>query len=233
MRRYLVVDDNADFADNLAEILVDAGAHVDVATVGNDALACAARSRYDALVSDMRMPLMGGAELVQQIRRIDPELPAVVITAYTNDHDLAVARQEGVLAVLPKPTPTERLVELLGCARRGGLVVLVEDDPILADNLTEVLRAIGMAAVTATTVLETDRLVNVRPFVAIVDMRVPGGIDGAAMERLAVKYRGLPMISMSGHDVSPPEHHHAYFRKPFATADLVTTLEALYRTRET
>ena len=70
----------------------------------------------------------------------DPNLPAVVITAYTNDDDLEAARNEGVLAVLPKPAPVARLLELLGAARRGGLVAIIEDDAALSDNLSEVLR---------------------------------------------------------------------------------------------
>ena len=113
MKRYLVVDDNAAFAENLAEILRDAGAEVVVAEHGQNALALSGRTRFDALVTDMRMPAMSGARLVHEIRRIDPGLPAVVVTAYTGESDLLAARQEGLLAVLPKPVPVDKLLSLL------------------------------------------------------------------------------------------------------------------------
>src|SRR5262245_58041804 len=137
MRHYLLVDDNLAFAENLAEIIADAGAEATVVDSGERALALAAVTRFDALVSDMRMPTMGGAEVVRRIRRIDPGLPAIVVTAYTADNELESARQEGLLAVLSKPVVVPRLLEHLARARRDAIVALVEDDVALADNLTE------------------------------------------------------------------------------------------------
>jgi two-component system, response regulator PdtaR len=231
MRKVLIVDDNQAFADNLAEILGDAGAGVDVVNGGEAALARVAVTRYDLLVSDMRMPVMGGAELVHRIRRLDPGLPAIVITAYTNDNDLQAARVEGLLAVLPKPAPVARLLELFGAARRDGLIALVEDDPAMSDNLGELLRARGFAAVTAASVTETARLGDVHPFAAIVDLRIPGGPDGIAMTELAHKYPGLPILVVTGHDVVPPEAHAGLFRKPFQTAELMAAVERIWSER--
>jgi two-component system, response regulator PdtaR len=228
VRRYLIVDDNQAFAENLAEILSETGAHVDTASGGREALARAAVTRYDALVSDMRMPVMGGAELVHRLRALDPGLPAIVITAYTNDDDLAAARREGLLSVLPKPAPVAQLLALVASARRDGLVVLVEDDPALSDNLSEALRGHGFATVTACSVLETERLGSVRPFAGLVDLRLPGGPDGEAMSRLAAKYPGLPLLVISGHEVEPPQPHAGIFRKPFDTASLLAAVEELY-----
>ena len=101
MRSYLVVDDNRDFAENLAEILRDGGDDVVVAADGREAAeAVRAGRRFDAILTDMRMPLMGGAELVHEIRRLDPGAAALVITAHVGDDALEAARREGLLAVL-------------------------------------------------------------------------------------------------------------------------------------
>ena len=195
MRKYLLVDDNRAFAENLAEILRDQGAEVTVASTGREALELARSTRFDGLVTDMRMPVMSGAHLVHEIRRIDPELPAIVVTAYTGEDDLLAARQEGLLAVLPKPAPLQRLVELLGAARRNGLVALVEDDSAFADNHAEALRDRGFSAVTARSVGETERLGGVRPFAALVDLRMPDAPDGAALSRLMERFPGLPCFT--------------------------------------
>jgi|SRR5579871_1896013 len=232
MRRYLIVDDNQAFAENLAEILADAGAQPELVTSGAQAIERVKKTRYDLLLSDMRMPEMGGAELVHRIRRLDPGLPAIVITAYTNDDDLKAARQEGLIAVLPKPAPFDRLLELAGAARRDGLVALVEDDLAFSDNLSEALRTRGFAAVTASSVLEAERLGDVRPFAALVDLRLPDGTDGEAMTRLARKFPGLPMVVVTGHAIAPPEPHVALFTKPFATAQLLATVEKLHARHE-
>ena len=229
MRRYLIVDDNVAFAENLGEILVDAGdAEAVVVDSGDKALARVQKERFDALVSDMRMPEMNGAELVHLIRRADPELPALVVTAYTADNELEAARREGLMAVLPKPVPVARLLELVTRARRNGIVALVEDDAALADNLTEALRERGFAAVTARSVVETEHL-GVRPFAAIVDLRLPGGADGEAMRRLAAKFPGLPMVVVTAHgDQAPPIASAAVFEKPFNTGALLAAVERLH-----
>ena len=229
MPRYLIVDDNVEFAENVAEILADTGAEAQIASGGAQALELCATTRFDALLCDMRMPVMSGAEVVHRIRSVDPGLPAIVVTAYTADEELAAARRECLLAVLPKPLPLPKLLELLASARRDGLVAIVEDDAALADNLSEVLRTHGLAAITAGSVLEAERLGGVRPFAAIVDLRVPGGEDGDAMRRLTERFPGLPMIVVSGHDqVEAPVPHVARFGKPFDTGRLLATLDALY-----
>ncbi len=231
MRRYLVVDDNRAFAENLGEIVRDLGDEVAVAENGEQALELAKKRRFDAIVTDMRMPLMGGAELVHHVRRIDPGLAAIVVTAYVRDNDLEAARREGLLATLPKPVPIGRLLELLRTARREGLVAVVEDDVALADNLCEALRGRGFAAVTAASVLETERLGPVQPFCALVDLRVPGGPAGAAMRRLAEKYPGLPMLVVTAYHDDPPLPHVALFSKPFDTAALLEAVERQHQAR--
>jgi len=232
MRSYLIVDDNAAFAENLAEILEDAGSQATVVTTGEEALAQVRGRRFDALISDMRMPVMSGAEVVHRVRQIDADLPAIVVTAYTADNDLEAARKEGLLGVLPKPVPVARLVELLQAARRGGLVALVEDDGALADNLSEALRAVGFAAVTAASVLETEHMAQISPFCALVDLRVPGGADGEAMRRLAARFPGLPMLVMTAHSMMPPPvAYEAIFEKPFDSARLLAAVERLYQKR--
>jgi DNA-binding NtrC family response regulator len=235
MRRYLIVDDNVALAENLAEILAaDGAAEATVAENGERALGLVRQQRFDALVTDMRMPVMSGAALVHHIRRADPGLPALVMTGYTSDHDLESARHEGLLAVLPKPVPMPRLLELLGRARRDGLVAIIEDDPSLADNLTEALSARGFAAVTASSILETERLGHLRPCCALVDMRIPGGHDGAAMISLAARFPALPMLVMTAHsEAAPPLPHRGLFHKPFDTAQLLAAVERLHAAART
>jgi two-component system, response regulator PdtaR len=229
MRHYLIVDDNRAFAENLGEIVRDLGDMVSVAENGEQALALAQRRRFDALVTDMRMPVMGGADLVREIRHVDPGVAAIVVTAYVRDNDLEAARREGLLATLSKPVPIGRLLELLGLARRDGLVAVVEDDAGLCDNLCEALRNRGFAAVTAGTVLETQTLGTARPFCALVDLRVPGGPAGEAMRRLEERYPGLPMLVVTAFQDQPPTRYEALFEKPFDTQRLLAEVERLHQ----
>lgn len=233
MRHYLLVDDNRAFADNLAEILRDNGDEVAVASSGAEALERVQERRFDAMMTDMRMPVMGGAELVHRVRKLDPGLPALVATAYSGDEDLRIARDEGLLAVLQKPVPVPQLLGLLGQAKRDGMVVLIEDDPHMADNVTEALRDLGFTAVSAASIAETERLGNVRPFAGIVDLRVPGGPDGEAMRRVASRFVGLPQLVTTAHDENAaPVKAEKVFRKPFDLSVLLAEIQRLYEARK-
>src|SRR5215470_7175657 len=192
--RYLILDDNLAFAENLAEILRDQGHEAVVVNSGAEALEAVRHQKFDAVLTDMRMPVMGGAQFIHELRKIDPDIPALVATAYSGDDDLKVARNEGLLAILSKPLPMERLLTLLRVARRKGLVALIEDDEALSDNLSEALRLRGLTVVSAKSILETERLGPVRPFAAVVDLCVPGGPAGEAMKLLNKRYPGIAIV---------------------------------------
>jgi CheY-like chemotaxis protein len=230
MKRFLFVDDNFDFAENLAEILRDNGDHVAVAGGGVQALELVRETRFDALVTDMRMPEMSGAALVHEIRRVDPGLPAIIVTAYTGEDDLTAARNEGVLAVLPKPVPIRGLILMLKAARRNGLVALVEDDFALADNLAEALRDRGFSSVNAGSLVEAERLCGMRPFVALVDLRIRGAPDGAALTLLFQRNPELPILVMSAHEEALRQAAWPRaFAKPFDSGALLSAVEKLWR----
>ncbi|MCP3100821.1 response regulator [Myxococcus sp. K15C18031901] len=232
MRRYLLLDDNQALAENLAEILRDEGHEAVIASSGEAALALVRSTRFDALVTDMRMPGMSGADAVRRIRLLDPGIAAVVVTAHPGENDLETARREGLLAVLPKPVPVPQLMELLARARRDGLVVLVEDDPALSDNLSEVLRARGFSSVRAASVLDTENLCCARPFAALVDLRVPGGPDGEALRRLRARFPRLPTFVITAWpDLAPVDAVIDVFSKPFDTRELVGALESAHASR--
>lgn len=225
-RRYLLVDDNAAFVENLAEILEATGAAVDVAANADDALLRLSADRYDALVTDMRMPGLSGSELLHLARRRDPGLPVVMLSAYVQDAQVTEARREGLLAVLSKPGKVSELVALLGRARRGGMVLLVEDDEALAENLCEALASRGLTPCTAATAEELEAL-DVQPFAALVDLRLPDAEVGAPLERVHQRFPGTPTLVITG--ISDAESIAAgeLFRKPFDTRALIDRLEQL------
>jgi CheY-like chemotaxis protein len=227
MRRYLLVDDNAAFIDNLAEILRDGGSEVWVAETGVEALKLICGIRFDALVTDMRMPGMNGAELIHEARHVDAALPAIVVSAQSGRSELLAAQRQGLLAVLTKPVPIARLRGLLERARRGGVVALVEDDAALAENLTEVLRTSGFSAVTARSAAETAQLAGARPFAALTDLRVPQAAEGEALHPQPAL---LPLLVVTAYASERPlPAGLPVFEMPFDTVALLAAIEQLYK----
>lgn len=113
LRRFLVVDDEPTFAEMLGEILRDHGAEVAVAVSCGEVFEQVQRTRFDALITDMRMPGMNGVELVRAVQKLAPGLPGIVITGVTAHADLSVGAGSHIHAVLPKPVPFRRLLAVL------------------------------------------------------------------------------------------------------------------------
>jgi signal transduction histidine kinase/DNA-binding response OmpR family regulator len=106
VRRILVVDDNADAAVALAELLAELGHEVRVAHDGLEALALARAFRPDVCLLDIGLPVMDGYELAQRLRS-QAELPEgvrmVAITGYGRDADRRRSKEAGFDAHLVKP----------------------------------------------------------------------------------------------------------------------------------
>ena len=111
-RRVLIVDDNQDLAENIAEILSLKGFATEIATSAEEALPKALPDGPGILVTDYRLPGMTGAELVRAIRLKRSAVVAVVMSAYTDDLTISAARSAGA-DFLPKPVDFASLSDLL------------------------------------------------------------------------------------------------------------------------
>jgi len=223
-RRVLIVDDNAELADNLAEVLGGCGHAVRTANDGPGALRVLENEPFDRLISNVRMPRMNGIALLHEVRARDAGLPAILISGYTPTIELIPARFDGVLAVLPKPVPVPRLIRLVEIARRG-VVVLVDGNQLLTENLSEAFGDLGFTTVVANPLDELERIGDVSPFVLVGDARVPRG----ALQRLAARFPTVPTVTLSVAEEPAPIASVARFRKPFDTGELLRAVERCYQ----
>jgi DNA-binding NtrC family response regulator len=92
--KILIVDDHVDLADNLAEILENAGYQTVVADSAEAALDRLERNDVAALITDYRLPGLNGAELIVELRRRGLTIPAVVMSAFTDDRTIDKATQK-------------------------------------------------------------------------------------------------------------------------------------------
>ena len=117
----------------------------------------------EVLVSDIRMPGPSGLELLQTVRQKHPEVPVIVMTAYSDLDSAVAAFQGGAYEYLPKPFDVDQAVELIRRAleerRRDAAAAepIAEAPEILgqAPAMQEVFRAIGRLSQSSATVLIT------------------------------------------------------------------------------
>jgi signal transduction histidine kinase len=111
--RILIVDDNADAAMLLGELLEMLGHHVEVAHTGEDALAAVPEFRPDVALLDIGLPGMDGYELGTRLREISGSLRLFAVSGYGDGANRARSAAVGFEAHLVKPVPIEKLVEVL------------------------------------------------------------------------------------------------------------------------
>ena len=116
-RRILVVDDDADARDLLAQILGQAGADVTVAASADEALDVLRRWRPDVLVSDIGMPGDDGYVLIRKVRALGFEeggqVRALALTAYARSEDRVLALEAGFHTHIAKPVDPLGLTALI------------------------------------------------------------------------------------------------------------------------
>lgn len=112
--RVLVVDDWPEVVSLISEILAQAGAQVETATDGREAIHRLARSRYDLLILDLGMPQPDGWEILDFMREAAPESleHTIVLTGRRYDKEVSGRLARRDVAVLYKPFSLEMLLEL-------------------------------------------------------------------------------------------------------------------------
>ncbi|MFH0911328.1 MAG: sigma-54 dependent transcriptional regulator, partial [Planctomycetota bacterium] len=101
--RIVVVDDQEFVREGLRETLARAGYSVTPCASGEEALAALAEGDASVLVTDIRMPGMGGMELLDKARRMDPALPVVMVTAFATVENAVEAMKKGAYDYILKP----------------------------------------------------------------------------------------------------------------------------------
>ncbi|HEX6200663.1 MAG TPA: hybrid sensor histidine kinase/response regulator, partial [Thermoanaerobaculia bacterium] len=113
--RVLVVDDQAEVADGLVELLGLSGHRATAAYCGNDALELAERERPDVLLLDLDLPDLDGRTVARRIRERggDPSPLLVAVSGFGGDRHFERSREAGIDRHLVKPVDIDQVLELL------------------------------------------------------------------------------------------------------------------------
>jgi DNA-binding response OmpR family regulator len=116
--RVLIVDDDADLAESLAEVLLDHGCDVSIAEHGREAVARVGAEDFDIIFMDVRMPVMNGVDSFFAIRAIKPQA-RVVMTTGLKETFVERAIEAGAEGPLHKPFTIEEMLALIEKGRRA------------------------------------------------------------------------------------------------------------------
>lgn len=116
----LLIEDDTSLANNLCDVLRDDGFTVTLSKRGDEGLRRANAETYDVVLTDLRLPGLGGLELVQKLHESQSRLPVLLMTAHGTIETAIEATKLGAYEYLQKPFEMRDLLALLHRAVEAG-----------------------------------------------------------------------------------------------------------------
>jgi two-component system response regulator HydG len=110
--RILVVDDEVSLAEALKELIQFYGYEVDIAYNGSQAKETLSKQQFDLVISDIRMPVMDGIQLLSFIQQNHVETPVILISGFSDCNE-RMAIEKGACCLVSKPVDIENLISLI------------------------------------------------------------------------------------------------------------------------
>ena len=235
--RIIIVDDDQRMAGTLKDILNAKGYEADAVHSGPEALKRIAQTHFDCVLTDIKMPGMNGVDLYKVIKQKQPDIPVVLMTAYSTDKLVKEGLEQGAIASLTKPLDINALLAFFSSLRKERSVLIVDDDPKFCKTLGDILTGRGFVV---TEVVDPHGVMErIKPDFQIVllDMKLNsvGGLE--VLKQITEQYPHLPVILMTGYrdemknaiECAMKIGVHTYLYKPFEIDDLLQHLTEIHR----
>jgi DNA-binding response OmpR family regulator len=198
-QRVLIVDDDVDHAESLADVLEMRGHPVDLAHSGEAALECFRTGEFDLVLLDVKLPGMNGVQTFLELKKIRPAARVMMMTGFSLEQLIAQAIENGALGVLYKPFAATDLLATLGQVTPRGRVLVADDDPDFVDSIMPILALadfdLRFAANGREALAEIDKRM---PDCLILDLGLAVLAGPEPMSRLLDVCRQVPTILVTG-----------------------------------
>jgi two-component system, NtrC family, response regulator HydG len=205
----LIVDDDIDNAQSLAELFELEGHLATMVHNGDDAISAYLNGTFDLAFMDVMMPGKNGVESFLEIKRVKPNAKIVMMTGYSVEQLLQQAIENGAMGVLTKPMEPKRILQVIADVGPKGIVVAQSDKYRSSDDVKDVLTLAGHQCRVATSSQEAMQMATPdAKDILIVDLHKPL-IDGFSvyteMKKAGVCQRTIIMTDNNEGGVKPHE----------------------------
>jgi DNA-binding NtrC family response regulator len=154
-KKALVIDDEQIVLDSVSKILTEEHYSVEVSLSGRQGRDMALETDYDVILTDIRMPDMGGMRVLRDIKRAKPTLPVVIITGYATVRSAVQAMKLGAADYIEKPFTPDQLLKAVASALDIAATQPPEDQALIhKEELITVLERAASDATFFTNLLE-------------------------------------------------------------------------------
>ncbi len=232
----LIVDDDIDNAQSLAELFELEGHAATMVHNGEDAISAYLNGSFDLAFMDVMMPGKNGVESFLEIKRMKPGAKIIMMTGYSVEQLLQQAIENGAMGVLTKPMEPSRILKMIAEVGPKGIVVAQGDAERSSGDVKDVLTLAGHQCRVVTSPNEAMQMASPdAKDILIVDLHKPL-IDGFSiyteMKKAGVCQRTIIMADSPGETVKPHEllrdlSTTGILNKPFDPSQLLARLQSL------
>jgi len=133
MENILIVDDEKNYPRIIGEILQEEGYTSLTASSGMEALDILNNELIDLVLTDVKMPGMGGIQLLEKIKKIKPDIPVIIMTAYGSVEKAVEAMHKGAYTFILKPFENQTLIAHI--AKAISVYRIVQENSFLRDAI--------------------------------------------------------------------------------------------------
>ena len=138
--KVLLVDDEEDFLEIMAERMKARGIAVTTCTSAEDALGIIEKESFDAIILDFMMPGMDGIDTLQTIKTQKPELQIILLTGHATVEKGVEAMKLGAMDFIEKPADLEILTEKIKVAKAERMLIVEKEKK---ENVKSILKRYG------------------------------------------------------------------------------------------
>jgi len=198
--RVLVVDDQIGMLETFTDILEDRGFNVVTADDGFIAIERAKEQSFDLIFMDIKMPGINGVQTYREIKKINPNIAVIMMTAYSVEDLVEEAIEEGAYTVVYKPFDMDKVIRTIEKVLDTALILVVDDRLEDRETFKDALESRDYSVTTAKDGYEAIELVKEGNFdIIFIDVKMPG-VDGVKTFEEIHKIRPeIPVIMVTGY----------------------------------
>jgi DNA-binding response OmpR family regulator len=235
--RILIVDDDRPLAKTLADVLKLKGFRAEAAFSGPHALEMVGCDQFDCVLTDVKMPVVNGVELLRAIRAGRPHLPVVLMTAHAPGDLIHEGLREGAMATFVKPLDIDLLVWFLSELSGQCAILIVDDDAPSWRTAQQILERLGFAVKRFRGPGGLMEALRPDGQVLFLAARLNGHTGWELLKRIRKRHGTLPVVlTFDGQEQAPSEVRRARrlgadacLRKPFEMEELLEVLADVRR----
>jgi DNA-binding NtrC family response regulator len=145
MKKVLIIDDEQIVLNSVRKVLGQGDYDVETTLSGRQGLEWALSKSYDIVLTDVRMPDMGGMLILRDIKKAKPSMPVIIITGYANVQSAMQAMKLGAAEYIEKPFTPDQLIKAVNNAvNQADVLQTKQQVPVHKEEILRVLeRAAG------------------------------------------------------------------------------------------